>query len=324
MLKKLVTISRSGYIESEHFGCGAIVDSDGKILKEWGDSSQLIFPRSALKPIQSLNLYKDGYIDKVNLTEKQIAFSTSSHFAEDIHQELINDWLKNLNLDESMLACGEDWPWQLHNKFKAYDKYKKRRKIFHNCSGKHCAHLAVSVERDLPINNYNSQLHPLQKELFDLIENLSEFKINQIGVDGCTLPNPMLPINKFGYLLAKFTDYKKIDNLGTIAKKIFESCVNEPDYAGGADSDNSLLTKLFNKRVFFKNGAEGVFVAIIPEKKISIVVKILDGSARAASTAIAGMISELDLIDKSKLETYLNRTISNSIDQTVGNIVWVG
>ena len=324
MLKKLVTISRSEYIESEHFGCGAIVDADGKILKEWGDSSQLIFPRSALKPIQSLNLYKDGYIDKVNLTEKQIAFSTSSHFAEDIHQELINDWLKNLNLDESMLACGEDWPWQLHNKFKAYDKYKKRRKIFHNCSGKHCAHLAVSVERDLPINNYNSQLHPLQKELFDLIENLSEFKINQIGVDGCTLPNPMLPINKFGYLLAKFTDYKKIDNLGSVAKKIFEACVNEPDYAGGAESDNSLLTKLFNKRVFFKNGAEGVFVAIIPEKKISIVVKILDGSARAASTAIAGMISELDLIDKSKLETYLNRTISNSIDQTVGNIVWVG
>ena len=324
MLKKLVTISRSGYLESEHFGCGAIVDSDGKILKEWGDSSQLIFPRSALKPIQSLNLYKDGYIDKANLTEKQIAFSTSSHFAEDIHQELINDWLKNLNLDESMLACGEDWPWQLHNKFKAYDKYKKRRKIFHNCSGKHCAHLAVSVERDLPINNYNSQLHPLQKELFNLIENLSEFKINQIGVDGCTLPNPKLPINKFGYLLAKFTDYKKIDNLGSVAKKIFEACVNEPDYAGGAESDNSLLTKLFNKRVFFKNGAEGVFLAIIPEKKISIVVKILDGSARAAATAIAGMISELDLIDKSKLETYLNRTISNSIDQPVGNITWVG
>ena len=324
MLKKLVTISRSGYIESEHFGCGAIVDSEGKILKEWGDSSQLIFPRSALKPIQSLNLYKDGYIDKANLTEKQIAFSTSSHFAEDIHQELIKDWLKNLNLDESMLACGEDWPWQLHNKFKAYDKYKKRRKIFHNCSGKHCAHLAVSVERDLPINNYNSQLHPLQKELFDLIENLSEFKINQIGVDGCTLPNPMLPINKFGYLLAKFTDYKKIDNLGSVAKKIFEACVNEPDYAGGAESDNSLLTKLFNKRVFFKNGAEGVFLAIIPEKKISIVVKILDGSARAAATAITGMISELDLIDKSKLETYLNRTISNSIDQPVGNITWVG
>ena len=41
--------------------------------------------------------------------------------------------------------------------------------------------------------------------------------------------------------------------------------LSEPDYAGGAESDNSILTKLFDKRVFFKNGAEGVFVAIIPE-----------------------------------------------------------
>ena len=42
MYKKLVTVTRSGSIESEHFGCGAIIDSTGKILKEWGDSSQLV------------------------------------------------------------------------------------------------------------------------------------------------------------------------------------------------------------------------------------------------------------------------------------------
>ena len=38
MLKKLVTVTRSGSIESEHYGVGAIVNSEGKILKEWGDS----------------------------------------------------------------------------------------------------------------------------------------------------------------------------------------------------------------------------------------------------------------------------------------------
>ena len=62
MLKRLVTVTRSGSIESEHYGIGAIVDSTGKILKEWGDSSILVFPRSSLKPIQSLNLFKNGYI----------------------------------------------------------------------------------------------------------------------------------------------------------------------------------------------------------------------------------------------------------------------
>ena len=33
MLKKLVTVTRSGSIESEHYGVGAIVNSEGKILK---------------------------------------------------------------------------------------------------------------------------------------------------------------------------------------------------------------------------------------------------------------------------------------------------
>jgi len=36
------------------------------------------------------------------------------------------------------------------------------------------------------------------------------------------------------------------------------------------------------------------------------------------------MISELGLIDKTKLENYLNRPITNSIDETVGNIKWIG
>jgi len=111
-MQKLVEVTRSGFIESVHYGCGAIVDSTGKILKEWGDSSELIYPRSALKPIQALNLYKDGYIEKANLSENQIALSTASHFAEDIHKEIIEKWLTALNIDESKLACGEDWPWQ--------------------------------------------------------------------------------------------------------------------------------------------------------------------------------------------------------------------
>ena len=89
-------------------------------------------------------------------------------------------------------------------------------------------------------------------------------------------------------------------------------------------SDNSKLTKLLEKKVFFKNGAEGVFVAIIPEKKISIVLKITDGNSRASSTAIAGMISELNLINKDKLNSFLKKPVNNSINKLVGNINWIG
>ena len=53
-------------------------------------------------------------------------------------------------------------------------------------------------------------------------------------------------------------------------------------------------------------------------------VKIIDGNSRASSTAIAGMISELNIIDKSKLESFLNKPITNSIGDTIGDISWVG
>ena len=80
----------------------------------------------------------------------------------------------------------------------------------------------------------------------------------------------------------------------------------------------------FLKKAFFKNGAEGVFAVIIPEQKISAVVKIVDGNSRASSTAIAGMISELNLINKDELESFLNKPVYNSTDQTVGSISWCG
>ena len=50
----------------------------------------------------------------------------------------------------------------------------------------------------------------------------------------------------------------------------------------------------------------------------------LFGNARASSTAIAGMISELNIIDKTKLELFLNKPIANSIGEKIGDINWVG
>ena len=134
----------------------------------------------------------------------------------------------------------------------------------------------------------------------------------------------MLPLNKFAYLLASFSDFEKLGELGIVSKKIFNSCVNKPEYTGGKESDNSILTKILEKKVFFKNGAEGIFAALVPEKKCAIVVKISDGNSRASSIAIAGMVSELNIIHKDKLENLLNKPVPNSVDNIVGNICWVG
>ena len=321
---KMVEVTRSDFIESTHYGVAVLINSNGEILKEWGDSNILIYPRSALKPIQSLNLYKDGVVEGLRLSDDFIALTTASHHAEPIHQKMINKWLKKINLKEKYLSCGPSWPWNIKDQFKAYTKYKAKRKIFHNCSGKHCGHLAVSKYKNLPIKNYQNEDHPIQKDLIKLIENLSKYKIKNVGVDGCTLPNPLIPLKKFALATAQLADYKKLGEYSTIARRIFDSCIKFPEITGGSKSTNSILTKLSKGRAFFKNGAEGVFVAIIPEKKAALAVKIIDGSARAAEVTIAGLISELKIINSYQIEKMKKRSIKNSVGKIIGFVKWIG
>jgi len=160
--------------------------------------------------------------------------------------------------------------------------------------------------------------------LIKLIENLSKYKIKNIGVDGCTLPNPLIPLKKFALAAAQLADYKKLGKYSAIAKRIFDSCIKFPEIAGGSKSTNSILTKLSKGRVFFKNGAEGVFVAIIPEKKSALVVKIIDGARRAAEVAIAGLISELKIINNDKIKKIKKSPVKNSANQIIGIMKWVG
>ena len=316
----MVEVTRSNFTESIHQGVAVLINSNGEVLKEWGNSNMLIYPRSALKPIQTLNLYKDGVAEALNLSDDFIALTTASHHAENIHQKMINNWLKKMNLKEKHLSCGPSWPWNIKDQFKAHAKYKIKRKIFHNCSGKHCGHLEVCRYKNLPIKNYQNKDHPIQRDLIKLIEDLSKYKIKNVGVDGCTLPNPLIPLKKFAFAAAQLADYKKLNVHSAIAKRIFDSCVKFPEIAGGSKSINSILTKLSNGKVFVKNGAEGIFVAIIPEKKSALAVKIIDGAARAAEVAIAGLLSELKIINNEKIK---KRPIKNSAGQIIGSMKWI-
>ena len=126
----MVEVFRSGVIESFHQGVAVLINSSGDVLKEWGDTEKLIYPRSALKPLQSLNLYRDGVAEGLNITDKYIALTTASHHSESFHQKMITEWLNKINLEEENLRCGPDWPWNLEDKFEAKinSKIKKTRK----------------------------------------------------------------------------------------------------------------------------------------------------------------------------------------------------
>ena len=103
---KMVEVTRSEEVESFLHGVAVLINSSGEILKEWGNSDKLIYPRSALKPIQSLNLYKDGVAEGLNISDEYIALTTASHHSESFHQKMVIEWLKKINLNEDNLCSG--------------------------------------------------------------------------------------------------------------------------------------------------------------------------------------------------------------------------
>jgi L-asparaginase II len=137
------------------------------------------------------------------------------------------------------------------------------------------------------------------------------------------LPNPLIPLKKFALAAAQLADYKRLNEHSAIAKRIFDSCAKFPEIAGGSKSINSILTKLSKGKVFAKNGAEGVFVVIIPEKKSALAVKIIDGTRRAAEVAIAGLLSEIKIINNDEIEKIKKSPVKNSANQVIGSIKWI-
>jgi len=321
----LVAVTRGNVIENIHQGIAIAIDSNYRIIKKWGDTTAEIFPRSALKPIQTFGIISTGTDKALKLKDEQIALATSSHHAETIHVDMVKLWLKELKLEEEDLTLGSAWPLSPKRKDYILRHEGRKSKLYHNCSGKHCGQLSICVHQKFKTLNYQDPKHPVQKLFIQNLEKLSETKINHIGIDGCGLPAPSLPLERFAYALTKFADPAKLDGVDKKAvMKVFECCVKFPVLFGGSESVNSILTKSSKKKILVKNGADGVFSAIIPDEKMAIVVKIKDGNMTAAEIAIAGLLRDLKILDNDEVKKLISQPIINSAGKRSGKMYWLG
>jgi len=321
----LVAVTRGNVIENIHQGIAIAIDSNYRIIKKWGDTTAEIFPRSALKPIQTFGIISTGTDKALKLKDEQIALATSSHHAETIHVDMVKLWLKELKLEEEDLTLGSAWPLSPKRKDYILRHEGRKSKFYHNCSGKHCGQLSICVHQKFKTLNYQDPKHPVQKLFIQNLEKLSETKINHIGIDGCGLPAPSLPLERFAYALTKFADPAKLDGVDKKAvMKVFECCVKFPVLFGGSESVNSILTKSSKKKILVKNGADGVFSAIIPDEKMAIVVKIKDGNMTAAEIAIAGLLRDLKILDNDEVKKLISQPIINSAGKRSGKMYWLG
>mgnify|MGYP003301126100 FL=1 len=290
-------IWRGSYLESVHTGMAVICDKDGEISHQWGDPDALILPRSSAKMMQAIPLIISGAEKKFSIGEDLLALACASHNAAEIHLSRVLGWLSHLGFSETDLRCGPQPSKDPYVKKQMLEKGQSPCQIHNNCSGKHAGFLSVS--RHLNAGpEYTDPDHPVQLMVMDVFQELTQNKVDGITIDGCSAPNPAIPLYSLAKAMSWFaTAHKRDDQLSKAALKLRNAMVNYPELVAGDLRACTNLMKACEKKAILKTGAEGVFVAILPELEKGIALKIFDGGTRASECAIASLLIQLGVLN---------------------------
>ncbi len=274
---QLAYLTRAGIIESRHHGLVCLTGPDGKLIQEHGNSRKLIYPRSAVKPLQALALRRAG----LELTGAQLAMSSASHQGTSEHTAIVLSILADAGLSESDLMCPVAWPGNPNARAEA----KTETRAAFNCSGKHAAFLAACVKNGWDTKTYLQPEHPLQKLIVEVIEEFSGEKIPLSTFDGCGAPLHLMSLQGLARAIGKFAETEN---------EIRDAMLANPwvvDDHGASD------TLVMEKGMLAKIGAEGVFVIGLASGH-GVAVKVADGSMRPAGLAAIKMLLNNNLLDK--------------------------
>jgi L-asparaginase II len=324
----LVQMRRGDMVESFFRGAYAVMDEAGQSIDSAGDIDRLVYPRSALKPIQALGVMRSGAAEAFQLSLPEIALACASHNGEERHVRIVKHWLGRLGFSCDVLECG------IHasmNKETMLDFVREGRHLTpaHNaCSGKHASFITQALHLKVPVKGYSAFDHPVQQYVNSTIEEVIEIDVKEApkGIDGCQVPVIGMPLKKLARGMSKMA---RPETLGTAlargAEKIITAIQTHPDLIAGTGRFCSAITQESGGRILAKMGADGVFCAILPERGWGIALKIDDGHLVAAEVALMGILKKHNLLTETpNWNRWANPPIMTWNKQVVGEISFVG
>ncbi|MHA6264204.1 asparaginase [Arenibacterium sp. CAU 1754] len=318
----MAEIWRGPLLESRHSGHAVICDDKGQILHSWGNPQEVIYPRSAIKMIQALPLLTSGAADKFGLTSEQLALACASHNGAAIHTDRARAWLGQLGLDDTALRCGPQMPDDKTARYGLIRAYEEPCQVHNNCSGKHCGFLTLSAHMGAG-PEYVDIDHPVQQACLNAFEEVTDLTSPAYGIDGCSAPNFASTVHGVARAMAWYASAgARSDRASTSARRLVEAMMQHPDLVAGEGRACTALMRAMKGQGAVKTGAEGVFVAILPELKLGIALKISDGATRASECAITAMLIGLGVLDAEDpvARQYCNAVMTNRRNIEVGSI----
>ena len=144
----LVYEYRGKILDLVHMGYICVVDENGKVLWHVGDPEEMVFYRSASKPLQALPVIARGLDKKYGITPEESVLFAGSHTGDSFHVAALESMYKKADLSEDMLCMDPALPQVPH------PMDLKPRKFYHNCSGKHTGALLLQRELGGEIRDY--------------------------------------------------------------------------------------------------------------------------------------------------------------------------
>ncbi|OZU87171.1 asparaginase [Virgibacillus indicus] len=296
---------RGGNLENKHEGAICVLDKNKEVIYSKGEIENTpIFYRSAMKPIQAIPAFDINIEEKYSLSSDEMALFCASQRGENYHQRSLSSLIKKLGLKEESLICGESYPLNEQPKIEYICRGKKKRKLLHNCSGKHLGFLAYSREVGLNTKDYGEVNHPLQERIKEEVELLSEYPKEKmaVGKDGCGVPVFGVPLRNMALSYLKFvnpdlvSDKNKRDTLNQISNTMQAN----PEIVASHDFICTVLLK--DKNIIAKGGAQGVYCLALKDEKISIALKVLSGTELLWPLLVAEILEEINYRNKRTIE----------------------
>ncbi len=322
----VINVIRGDMVESRHLVNAVVADAAGDLVKSWGEIEKPVYLRSAIKPLQAIPLIESGAADAFSLSDKELSLACASHTGEALHVETVIAWLDRIGLSIDDLECGSHWPTYRPAERALAAAGKEPTPAHNNCSGKHTGFLSTSLHLKEDPKGYIGLEHPVQQRIKKILEDFTDLDLSRapVGIDGCSIPTLGIPLKNAALAIARFADP---DRLG---KERFEACkrlqaaiAKAPEMIAGSDRLCTALNGSADGAVIAKTGAEGVYLAALPELGLGIAVKTTDGTTRGAEVALGAILQDLGVMTEKmhrEMDRFVLPNLKNWNGFEIGNI----
>ncbi len=304
----LVEEYRGDILECVHRGHICCVNEYGQVIYSIGDPNFVTYMRSSAKTIQVIPLIKRGLEKKYNLSNKEVTVMTGSHRAEPFHVNALESIMKKVKVEEEELICLPTYPLAMSAKEEILRQGGEKRRIYHNCSGKHMGILTLCIDMECDKKDYWNINSPAQQEILSHISMISGYPREdiKIGTDGCGVPVFGMPMKNLAkaYMTMACPDTIEDELTRNAVIKITKLMNENYEMVSGTNLICSLL--LMDDNNVAKGGAKGVYCFGLKEERLGFSIKIIDGSEDEWPLIVASILEQIDYKNKDTIDRIRN------------------